>query len=373
MRIVHFTSVHTPFDVRIFQKECKSLAAAGYEVSFVVPHVKDEIAAGVMIKAIPKSHGRLSRMTRTAWNAFRQAEKLGAEIYQFHDSELIPLALLLRLEGKKVVYDIHEDVPRDLLSKDYLPQYLRQPVAWIIERIENLSCRLFSGLVTATPFIAERFRRLNGHTVVIHNYPRLPELAPQASVAWHWRLPAVAYTGGILPDRGIRELVTAMSLLPHDVTLKLAGDFFPPTFKQELSLLPGWSKVEALGLLDRSSMATLLGSVRAGIVCFLPEPNHIHAQPHKLFEYMSAGIPVIASNFPLWRRIIQDIGAGMLVDPCNPKSLADAIAFVMTHPDEAEAMGRRGREAVEKDYNWEQEQQKLLQFYSDLMEGQCAA
>jgi len=375
MRVVHFTSVHTPFDIRIFHKECRSLAAAGYDVSFVVPHIRDEIAADVTIKAIPKSHSRLSRMTKTVWKAFRQAEKLRAEIYHFHDSELIPLALLLRFLGRKVVYDIHEDVPRDILSKDYLPRHLRQPIAWIVERIENFSCRLFSGLVTATPFIAERFGRLNGHTVVIHNYPRLRELAPSTGVAWQQRLRAVTYVGGILPDRGIRELVTAMSLLPQDldVTLQLAGEFFPAAFKEELSLLPGWSKVEALGLLDRTRIATLLGSVRAGIVAFLPEPNHVYALPHKLFEYMSAGIPVIASDFPLWRKIVHDIGAGLMVDPSDPKSLADAIAFVMTHSDEAEAMGRRGREAVEKYYNWEQEQKKLLHFYSDLIEGQCAA
>lgn len=375
MRIVHFTSVHTPFDIRIFQKECRSLAAAGHEVSFVVPHVRDETAEGVRIKAIPKSHGRLSRMTKTAWKAFREAEKLKAEIYHFHDSELIPLALLLRLEGKKVVYDIHEDVPRDILSKDYLPQHLRQPIAWAVERIENFSCSLFSGLVAATPFIAERFERLNSRTIVIHNYPRLPELAPRAGVTWQQRSPAVAYVGGILPDRGIRELVSAMSLVPRELnaTLKLAGEFFPATFKDELSQLKGWNEVEAVGLLDRSHVAELLEDVRAGIVTFLPELNHVCAMPHKLFEYMSAGIPIIASNFPLWKQIVQDIGCGLLVDPSDPKSLADAIAFVLTHPAEAEAMGRRGREAVESHYNWEREQVKLLHFYSHLLEGQCAA
>lgn len=375
MKVVHLTSVHKAFDIRIFQKECRSLAAAGHQVTFVVPHISDEVASGVQIKAIPRPSGRLARMTKTVWRALREALGQKADIYHFHDCELIPVGLLLRCRGKKVVYDIHEDAPRDMLSKDYLPAHLRQPVAWLVERVENLACGFFSGLVTATPAIADRFQRLNGRTVVIHNYPRLLELAPPAGLEWKQRAFSVAYVGGILPDRGIRQLVTAMDLLPEALgtTLKLAGEFFPASFQDELACLRGWRRVEALGLLDRGGVAKTLGSVRAGIVPFLPEPNHIRALPHKLFEYMSAGIPVIASEFPLWHEIIEGIGCGLLVDPSSPRAIAGAIEFLMTHPEEAETMGRRGREAVEKQYNWESEQHALLHLYAELVGPSCVA
>jgi glycosyltransferase involved in cell wall biosynthesis len=369
LKIVHFTSVHTPFDIRIFQKECRSIADAGYEVSFVVPHVRDETVAGVNISAIPKSNGRISRMTRVVWNALRAARRQNADIYQFHDSELIPAALVLRLMGKRVVYDVHEDVPRDILSKDYLPKILRKPLAWVVERIENFSTKLLSGTVAATPFIGKRFELLNGRAVVIHNYPRLGELATPIGVSWQQRECAVTYAGGILPDRGIRELVTAMSLVPPEmgVRLKLAGEFFPPSFKNELADLPGWDHVDVLGLLDRTDLAKLLGSVRAGVVPFLPEPNHINAMPHKLFEYMSASIPVIASDFPLWRQMLEEIGCGVVMNPCDPQSIASSIVFIIAHPEQAEKMGLCGRRAVENQFNWEREQYKLLRFYTELI------
>ena len=128
----------------------------------------------------------------------------------------------------------------------------------------------------------------------------------------------------------------------------------------------GWDRVEELGTLGRSEVAQLFGQVSAGLVIFLPEPNHVEAMPNKLFEYMSAGIPVIASDFPLWHGIVEGAGCGLLVDPLDPRAIAGAIEHLLTHPEEAEAMGRRGRQAVERWYNWENEESKLLQLYASL-------
>ncbi len=314
-------------------------------------------------------------MTKTVWEVYRAAIRQKADLYHFHDPELIPIALLLRAQGKKVVYDVHEDVPRDIESKEYLPPRLRRPIGWIIERLEAVSARCLSGLIAVTPTIAERFKPLNSNTVVIHNYPLRGELTPPPEMTWNQRSSSVAYAGGILPDRGIRELIAAMDLLPEGLhaTLSLAGEFFPASFADELGQLSGWKKVRVLGLLDRAALASTLRNVRAGLVPFLPEPNHIHAMPHKFFEYMSAGIPLIASDFPLWRQIIESVGCGLLVNPCDPAAIAQAIQYVLTHPKEAEIMGHRGRRAVEDHYNWGREEQKLLQLYADLVKPSCAA
>ena len=99
---------------------------------------------------------------------------------------------------------------------------------------------------------------------------------------------------------------------------------------------------------------------------FRPAPNNIEAQPNKLFEYMAAGIPVVASDFALWRAIVDDTGCGLLADPCDPNAIATAVAYLLSHDREAEAMGRRGREAVARRYNWSAEEPKLLHLYADL-------
>jgi glycosyltransferase involved in cell wall biosynthesis len=126
----------------------------------------------------------------------------------------------------------------------------------------------------------------------------------------------------------------------------------------------GWDRVVEHGQLSRSAVAELLQGVQAGLVLFHPEPNHVEAQPNKLFEYMSAGIPVIASDFPLWRDLIERECCGLAVDPLDEAAIASAIEYVLTHPDEAEAMGRRGRLAVERTYNWQPQAHKLLDLYA---------
>ncbi|MGQ9498496.1 MAG: glycosyltransferase, partial [Desulfotomaculales bacterium] len=166
----------------------------------------------------------------------------------------------------------------------------------------------------------------------------------------------------------IREMVTAMTLLPEalGVRLVLAGKFVPPFLEDEVRQLPGWERVDFRGWQDRAAVARLLGEARAGLVVLYPEPNYVEAQPNKLFEYMSAGLPVIASDFPLWRDIVEEAGCGLLVDPLDPAAIAQAIQWILEHPKEAEAMGRRGQKAVFDRYNWDTEAAKLLAFYRRL-------
>jgi glycosyltransferase involved in cell wall biosynthesis len=364
------TSVHPAFDVRILRKECASLARAGFHVTLVAPHDADEIVDGVRIKAIRTAGGRFSRLTKTVWSVWREAERSGADIYHFHDPELIPIGLVLGRRGRRVIYDIHEDVPRDLLTKYYLRPWISRPAAVVVDRLEKFSSRFFSGLVTATPQIAALFRGVNRRVVVIQNFPLMNELTPPKEKHWHDRLPSIAYVGNMTEVRGINEMVAAMGDLPESslATLELAGEIRPPAVRAQLTGLPGWHRVRELGVVDRKSVAELLGRTQAGLVVFHDLPAHRDAYPTKMFEYMAAGIPVIASNFPLWREIVTTANCGLLVDPQRPKEIAEAIQFILTHPSEAEAMGRRGREAVVRDFNWGSQEAKLLALYRDLLD-----
>jgi glycosyltransferase involved in cell wall biosynthesis len=370
LKVVHMTTVHQAFDGRIFHKECRTLAQSGYEVVLVAPHERDEVVHGVGIRAIPKLGGRISRMTRSAWHVYREAISQDADIYHFHDPELIPAGLLLRARGKQVIYDVHEDLPRDIESKVYLPVCLRRPIAWVTEYIEDAAARCFTALVAATPTIGGRLSRQNSNTIVVNNFPDLEEFT---SDLWNWdeRELSIAYIGGITEQRGIRELISAMELVNPNIPAKLvlAGHFSPDGLIRDLSLLPGWKNIEWLGFFGRKQVANLLARVRAGLVVLHPEPNFVSSQPTKLYEYMAAGIPVVASDFPLWREIVKVAGCGLLVDPCDPTAIAEAITYLLTHPEESQEMGRRGRAAVEKRYSWKNEQANLIRLYTGLLNG----
>ena len=376
-KIVHITSVHSAVDIRIFQKECRALARAGFRVTSIGSHSSDVTIDGVNIKSIYRDRSRLARMTRTVWRAYREAVKQDADVYHFHDPELIPVGLLLRARGKLVIYDLHEDLPKDILSKSYLPSWARSSIAWIMEKIESTACRRFSALVAVTPSIADRFRTVNQKTIVVHNYPSPKELIwGRAPKLWESRRQSVAYIGGMMTIRGIREMVEAMRLLPESLraTLELAGPHpeGEPTV-EELSTHPGWERVLHHGFVDQPSTFEILHHVRGGLVLFHPVENHIQAMPQKIFEYMGAGLPVIASDFPLWRHILGDSGCGILVDPQDPRAIARAIEYILTNPHEAEEMGRRGRAAVLEHYNWDVQAQRLVNLYSELVKPLCVA
>lgn len=370
LKIVHLTSVHTALDPRIFQKECRSLARAGFDVTIVGPHPNDTVSEQVHIRSVKKHSSRIARMTRTAWRVFQQAKLLDADVYHFHDPELIPVALLLRSHGKKVVYDIHEDYPKDILFKNYLPRWTRRPVAYLAGKIEAAACRHFSALVSVTPAIAARLQSANAKTVIVYNYPYPEELIGENPLPWNQRGMSATYVGTVTLQRGIVEIVRAMELLPDSLnaTLEIAGNTMP----DEVKALKGWQRVRFRGLLDLPHTYQMLRNSRVGVVCEHPISTFMDSMPVKLFEYMGAGLPVVASNFPLWRKLLDSIGCAIFIDPFNVREIAHAIEYLLTHAQEAEEMGRRGQIAVIERLNWNTQAPKLVNLYTELVSGPCA-
>jgi glycosyltransferase involved in cell wall biosynthesis len=369
-RIVHLTSVHPVFDVRIFHKECKSLARAGYDVTLIAAHDRDEIVDGIRVNAIPRPSSRLSRMLFATSHILRQAIREDADLYHFHDPELIPVALLLRFRKKKVVYDVHENVPADISTKHYIPRPFRRPLAGLAGLIEMNAARFFSAIVPATDAIARRFGFRAGHTVIVNNYPALDEELRDETHSSHRSSSTLIYAGLLSEDRCIREVVQAMSLLPPglEVTLNLAGTFSPAEYLHRVKTGPGWDRVNFLGGVSRLDVSRLLSSARAGLCLYRPDPNCLEAAPNKLFECMHAGLPVIASDLPGLRAIVGAVRCGLLVNPLDSNAVAGAIQYLLTHPREAEQMGQRGREAIQRTFNWAGEESKLLKLYAELLD-----
>ena len=364
-RVCILTSVHPPFDTRIFHKQAKTLVKAGYDVTLIAQHDKNEVVDGVKIIALPKPRNRFWRMLG-AWRVFKLAFKQKADVYHFHDPELLPMGLLLKLLTKgKVIYDVHEDYPKAILSKYWLSSIIRKPVSSIFNLVEKTISQRLDCVITATDDIAQRFKQ--DKTVAIKNYPLVATIEPKSKHD-DSENPTVIYAGGLAEERGISEIVQAMEYLDSSKNIKLVlyGRFSPDSYEKEVKKLKGFEKVEYRGWIEPEELWLKMSATTAGVVCLRPVERYIVGMPVKLFEYMAAGLPVVASNFPLWKEIVEGNNCGLTVNPLDPREIADAVEYLLEHPEEAEAMGRNGRKAVMEKYNWENESKKLLDLYEEL-------
>lgn len=365
MKICHITTAHPRYDVRIFHKECVSLAKEFSSVQLIVADDQgDETKNGVHIHDIGKPKSRSARFLNSGKTALKKALELKSDVYHLHDPELLRIALKLKKLGAKVIYDAHEDLPRQILNKPYIPKFLRRFVSKIIEKYENRIVRQLNGVVAATPHIRDRFLIVNKNSVDVNNYPKIDDI--EFNNNWDNREVAIGYIGGIFKTRGIFETLDAIE--GTDIKLHLAGNFSPPTLEQECKSHPAWKNVEFYGYLDRNGINDLLRKVRLGMVILEATPSYIHSLPVKMFEYMAAGLPVIASDFPLWREIIESADCGICVDQTNSEEIIQQIMSIINNSERLKQLGRNGRTAVEESYNWTNEENNLVEFYHNIMQ-----
>jgi glycosyltransferase involved in cell wall biosynthesis len=368
IKVCHITTVHPEKDVRIFYKECKSLAKHGFDVKLIVVNGKGFTEDGVEVIGVPCQYsGRLQRFLKAPKVAYRKALQIDADIYHFHDPEFLPYAEKLKRRGKKVIYDVHEDVPRQILSKYWINKSIRKIISSVTEYYENYVSKKFDFIITATSFIKERFLKINPNSVVVNNFPiidfdkQLPD--------WSNKENKVCYIGSLTKVRGITELVKSIKLAKN-VTLELGGSFSPKEFRDEIRKAEGWENVNEYGFVNRKIANEIMGKSVAGLVVLHPIINYIDALPVKMFEYMGAGIPVIASDFALWKEIVEDNNCGVCVDPLDSREIANAIDWFLENLDKAQQMGQNGINAVQKKYNWAVEEKKLVNIYNSIIKLQ---
>jgi glycosyltransferase involved in cell wall biosynthesis len=367
MKIAHLSSVHPAGDPRITVKECGALASAGHDVVLVCPHPNDDVVNGIRIHAISKRRGRLSRFLMGTWDVWRSAIREKADVYHLHDPELLFVGGVLRLGGAVVIYDVHEDLPRQILAKPWIPAPLRRSVSSLATFLESLLARAVSGVVAATPQIGARFK--SRRMVVVQNFAIADELAVPDALPHDKRPATFAYIGGIAAIRGVYEMIDAVRRLPPelDARLTLAGLLSHDRLRRELASSPGWGLVDYVGWQTRAEIAKHLHRARAGLLLLHPTANYLESYPVKAFEYMTAGLPLIVSDFPLWRELFESVGCAIFVNPRDPAEIAAAMEWVLRNPSAAEQMGAKGRVAVRVRFNWQAEAAKLLKFYDMLV------
>lgn len=374
-RVVHITTVHRSDDPRILLKECASLALSGYDVTLVGRGAAPAtLPDGVRFVGIGDSTSRGVRITVLQMRALVRAWRLRAAVYHVHDPELLPTAILLKLTGARVLYDAHEDVPRQVEYKHYLPGATRRPLAILAAASEQFAARVIDGVIAATPRIAARFPARS--TTVVQNFPLMTEFGERVPAPYSGRPLTVAYVGRVTEAIGGEVMARAAGILAReDVRFVLAGPV-EVGLAERLLVLARPARLELPGWMSRGEVVALLDEARVGMVLFQPLGNYVEAYPTKLFEYMASGIPVVASDFALWRSIISEADAGILVDPTDAFSVAAAVERLLSDEPMAAAMGARGRRAVLERYRWEDQAARLRERYdrlTDRRSGRSAA
>ena len=364
MKICHISSVHSRHDVRIYIKEISSLRQNGYDVTYIVADGKGNDDDNHILD-VGKASNRVARIFSVQRKIFQKVMKLGFDVCHFHDPELMFLGHKLKKKGKKVIYDVHEDLPRQLLSKPYLKLLFPKLISRIVEYLEDRISKKFDYIITATPTINERFMKNVSKARSIMNFPIIDEIDFNENKDFKQKK-QIVYIGSITKVRGILELVEACTGL--DVDLTIAGPFDEVGYKNDLLELEGWKNVNYRGYADRNEVNRILKDAHVGISVLYPIENYLTSYPVKMFEYMAAGIPVIASNFDLWETILVENKCGLVVEPKDTDEMKKTIEFLIENPELAAEMGKNGRKAVLEKFNWTNEEQKLLSIYKQVID-----
>jgi glycosyltransferase involved in cell wall biosynthesis len=364
--ICHLTSVHPRYDTRIFFKECTSLVKAGYNVSLIVADGKgDEIKNGVKIYGVAGASNRLYRGLCATKRVYSKALEVNADIYHLHDPELLPISAKLQKRGKFVIFDSHEDIPLQIISsKEYIPLFIRKIIAWLYVKYEAKIVKKVNAVISVSPQIVERLRQYNSGTVQITNYPIVEEVVPNTEIPER----VICFAGLVSPLWMHENVVSALSLL-KGITYNLAG---PADLKylQKLQKLEAWKQVNFVGKIANREVLQFIKKAVAGIaLCdYVVEVGYNIGTlgNTKLFEYMRAGIPIICTDFLLWKQIIDEEQCGICVNPRNIKNIVDAINYLIANPEKAQKMGIAGQKAVKEKYNWSTQEKILLDLYNSL-------
>jgi glycosyltransferase involved in cell wall biosynthesis len=365
-RVAHVTTAHPTMDNRIFHKECIALAEAGLEIYLISATDNDRTIEGVQLKALPRHDSRLTRMLLGPWDAWRALREIQPSVVHVHDPELIPLAILWKFVYQRpAIFDAHEDLPKQIAGKPYLPKLLRPAVALTARVLEKAADWALDGIVAATPSIARNFN--SKPVTLVQNFPWLRDFPQRVEPGESGRA-TICYVGGITRERGCIEMIEATLISKFRPELVLAG---AATSDMEAEVVSHEHEgITYLGRLSPSHVPGIISSSRAGLAALHPLPNYLESQPTKLFEYMAAGRPFVASNFDYWVSLLSRFKCGIFIDPLDTNALSYAIDTIFSEPERAREMGESGRRAFEENFTFDREALRLVNLTMRLLDVQ---
>ena len=371
--VCHFTSAHEYDDVRVFQKECVSLAKAGFEVYLVAPNAKSELVDGVHIVGVPSpSMNPLYRLFFLSRKIYKKTCKIDANIYHFHDIELFWFGLKLKKAGKRVIFDSHEDWPQYVNEITWLPSFFRRIFYKLLVHQYKHKLHKFDRVVTVSPHIASNMSLYSNCNIeIVTNYPILSSnLNTIERSDYTNRKNVLCYSGTVYRNTCQQEIIQAIQSIDN-IEYKIIGKI-DPQYKLTLKSYDIRNKVTFIDWVSKSELIELYKKSSIGIIIFEYSPNVGFKQGtmgnNKIFEYMYAGLPIVCTNFTLWNELIVDkYNCGISVRPKSVDNIREAIAILCENKNLAYEMGRNGQYAVFNEFNWDTQKQNLLKIYSDLL------
>lgn len=376
-RVTILSSVHLALDNRVFYREAKTLVEAGYEVTLIAVHDRDEVKEGIHIRALP----RLPRSRRPLlWRTLaRMALDTHADVFHVHDPELLLVTpYLRRRSGRPTIYDIHEANADFIAVKDYLPGAIRRPLAGVFRRLEPQLARRESGLIFADDAIAADFQAIDVPQATLFNYPGSELIArgDQTKNTEGDMPPVILYLGGLERNRGSGLMMAAfaevLAAMP-EARLWIVGHFMPPELEDELrrdAAARGIAHaITITGRVPFVEIGDYLSQASVGWVTWQPYPKNQKNIPTKLFEYMAFGLPVVSSDLPSTRPFVEHGVNGLLTEATDPSAHASALLSILADRPAAVGMGQAGREMVKTRFNWDKMAPRLLALYEAVLES----
>jgi glycosyltransferase involved in cell wall biosynthesis len=362
MKICHISSLHKSADIRIFTKQCVSLAKSGYDTTLVVNNTKDEVREGVRIKALTKRASVLKRLLVNLPIITFFVIKNRFDIYHAHDPELLPILFILHLIGRNVVYDMHENFPKQLESKE-IPRVLKKVLKIVWPKFEMLVLSRINVVYAETSYKKD-YLYINNYVDIL-NMP-LDSHLKRVACDKH-NLFSIGYVGGVSEDRYCLKILEVLKTLQNK-GVKIRFDCVGPVCNKHTqnaidSLRGVLNDTHYHGFLPPKEAWKVIAKCHVGLAVLMPIPNYIESYPTKMFEYLAMGLPVITSDFELYKPIIEGGNVGVCVNPLNTEELESALMSLMEDPLKFESMQERTTTILEGKYSWNIEFEKMSTFY----------
>lgn len=364
-----FAPVHIHTDVRVYQKEAKTLALAGYSVTLIARKAIGEEQDQIQIIGVPRYKNRLQRFLLQPL-MLRDILRTKASIVHLHNPDTLLLGFLLKIMGKRVVYDTHEDFRERILMREWIPKLLRTAIAKAVSSLEALAGRVFDASIATQEDVA---KRMGEKSIVIENAPisqgELIDKAYEYSKSFQSSSCFRAiYVGTIGKSRGLQQMVDAMEHVNKHISARLwlIGPVHDELNFEKMKKRPGWKYVDYVGYLPQEMAFAHIIRSNVGLITIQDVGDHAKTSPNKIFEYQRFGIPFIASDFPAWRKKVGHVGSGVFVNQNDPYEIAQVMTYLFDQPQVAKAMGQKGMDFTVNVYNWENESEKLVGLYQSL-------